>query len=553
MPHTCTDCSARYEIPKDEQAFHADMGVTPPKQCPHCRFVRRLNERNARNLYRRKCDLTGKEFISPYSDVPFPVYHPDVWFSDDWDDLKYGRDIDWNRPFFDQLLELFHCVPHQGQFICPGTLENSEYVNCAGYLKDCYLVAETDYNEKCLYGNRVFHNISVVDCSNIYESELCYECIDCTKCHSCRYCIDCLNCSDCFAMRNCIGCRDCIGCMNLRQKQYMLFNEQLSKEEYAKKKKEMALHTTGGVESLRRKAKEFFLTQPHRFVQMEQVQNCSGDHLFNSKNAHDCVDCTDLEDCKYCARVFKAKSAMDYTSWGDKSERIYQCGACGDNAYNLKFCTTCATNNSDLEYCGHCTGCKNCFGCVGMRKKQHCILNKQYFKKEYEDTRKKLIKHMEKHGEWGEYFPKQFCPFGYNETLAAEYFPLTKKEALAKGYRWKDPVDEKPNVAKVIPAKKLPPSIEDIPDDILHWAVTCEETGRPFRIIKQELDFYRQMQIPVPHFHPDERHRRRMELRPSRVFYDRTCDKCGKEIQTTYAPERPEIVYCEECYLSEVY
>ena len=232
---------------------------------------------------------------------------------------------------------------------------------------------------------------------------------------------------------------------------------------------------------------------------------------------------------------------------------MYQCVACGDNAYNLKFCTTCATNNADLEYCGHCTGCKNCFGCAGMRKKQHCILNKQYSKKEYENTRKKLIKHMEKHGEWGEYFPKQFCPFGYNETLAAEYFPLTKKEALARGYRWRDPVDEKPKVEKVIPVKKLPQSIEDIPDDILHWAVTCEETDRPFRIIKQELDFYRQMQIPVPHFHPDERHRRRMELRPSRVFYDRTCDKCGKEIQTTYGPQRPEIVYCEECYLSEVY
>ena len=33
----------------------------------------------------------------------------------------------------------------------------------------------------------------------------------------------------------------------------------------------------------------------------------------------------------------------------------------------------------------------------------------------------------------------------------------------------------------------------------------------------------------------------------------RKCDKCSKDMKTTYAPKRPEIVYCEECYLNEVY
>ena len=553
MKQACTDCAASYDISQDEQDFHADMEVPAPTQCPNCRFVRRLNERNARNLYKRKCDLTGRDFISPYSDVPFPVYHPDEWFTDKWDEYDYGKEVDWNRPFFDQLEELLHAVPRQGQFICPGTIENSDYVNCAGYLKDCYLVAETDYNERCLYGNRVFHNQYVVDCSNIYNSELCYECVDVRKCHSLRYSIDCDTCSDSYFLKSCIGCRDCIGCMNQRQKQYMLYNEQLTKEEYARKKAELNLHSHDGVQAVRKKATAFWSLQPHRYVQMEQVQNCSGDHLYDSKNAHDCVDCSDLEDCKYCARVFSVKSAMDYTSWGDKSEKMFQCGSCGDNCYNLRYCTTCTTNCSDLTYCGHCTGCKDCFGCIGMRKKRYCILNKQYNEKEYRSLCKRLTEHMQSTGEWGEFLPKRFCPFGYNETIAAEYFPLTKEEALAKGYKWKNTHDELPNVEKVIPAEKLPQSIADVPDDILNWAVTCEETKRPFRIIKQELEFYRQLDIPVPHFHPDERHRRRMELRPSRIFYDRNCSKCGKEIATTFAPDRPETIYCEECYLNEVY
>ena len=28
---------------------------------------------------------------------------------------------------------------------------------------------------------------------------------------------------------------------------------------------------------------------------------------------------------------------------------------------------------------------------------------------------------------------------------------------------------------------------------------------------------------------------------------------CDLVIQTTYAPDRPEKIYCEECYLKEVY
>ncbi len=554
MTLRCTDCKAPYDITEDENAFHADMGVPSPLQCPHCRFVRRLNERNARNLRKRRCDLTGREFISPYPEgVPFPVYHPDEWFSDKWDACSYAKDIDWKRPFFDQLEELINVVPHQGQFICPGTIENSDFVNCAGYLKDCYLVAETDYNERCLYGNRVFHNQYVVDCSNIVESELCYECIDVRKCHSCFYSIDCTNCSSVYFCKCCIGCKDCIGCMNLRQKQYCIFNEQLTKEEYNERKTKLYISTHDGVENLRRQCSEFFQTLPHRYVQMEQTQNCTGDHLYDSKNAYGCVDCSDLEDCKYCARVFNAKSAMDYTSWGDKSERIWFCGSCGDHCYNLRFCSTCTTNCSDLTYCTHCTGCKNCFGCIGLQKKQYCIFNKQYLKEDYEKLILKLIEHMQSNNEWGEFLPKRFCPFGYNDTLAQEYFPLSKEEAVQKGYRWQDINDSKLNVEKTIPATMLPQTIAEVPDDILNWAVNCAISNRPYRIIKQELEFYRQLDIPIPHLHPDERHNRRMSLRPSRIFYDRTCDRCSKEISTTFAPERPEKIYCEECYLKEVY
>lgn len=40
--------------------------------------------------------------------------------------------------------------------------------------------------------------------------------------------------------------------------------------------------------------------------------------------------------------------------------------------------------------------------------------------------------------EWGEFFPTELSAFGYNETVAQEYFPMTEKEVKVKGWKWYD-------------------------------------------------------------------------------------------------------------------
>ena len=126
-------------------------------------------------------------------------------------------------------------------------------------------------------------------------------------------------------------------------------------------------------------------------------------------------------------------------------------------------------------------------------------------------------------------------------------------QSIQKGWKWKDQDDQIPDVTKIIPASKLPDTIKDIPDDIQNWAIRCEKTNRPFKIIAQELEFYRKHNIPIPHLHPDQGHKERIMLRNPRRLFNRKCMKCDKQIQTSYAPEKPEIVYCEECYVEEVY
>jgi hypothetical protein len=161
---------------------------------------------------------------------------------------------------------------------------------------------------------------------------------------------------------------------------------------------------------------------------------------------------------------------------------------------------------------------------------------------------------MKKTGEWGRFFDQSLNPFAYNEGSAQEFFPLSKKQALEQDFHWREAEEDQTSVSRVIPASELPDTVDVVPDDILNWAVKCEQTGRIFRIIKQELTFYREHSIPIPHTHPNIRFENRVaRYANAPVLYARTCMKCLKDIQTTYAPDRSEIVYCEDCYLKEVY
>ena len=153
-------------------------------------------------------------------------------------------------------------------------------------------------------------------------------------------------------------------------------------------------------------------------------------------------------------------------------------------------------------------------------------------------------------GEYGEFFPMQLCASGYNESTAQWWYPHMKKEATDKGWPWEDNLPKTEGKETV---EHIPDRIEDVPDDIVEKVLRCEACGRNFKIIAQELALYRSRMLPIPHRCFDCRRMNRFHLRNPRRLWTRPCMQCGKEMETTYAPERPEIVYCENCYLKEVY
>jgi len=160
-------------------------------------------------------------------------------------------------------------------------------------------------------------------------------------------------------------------------------------------------------------------------------------------------------------------------------------------------------------------------------------LNKQYSKEEYEKMVEKIVEHMQKTGEWGEFHPALHSPVAYNESIAFDYFPLTKEEALSKGFKWKD--KEK---------KDYLPATKEI--------LACEDCGKNYKIAEMESGFYEKIHTPIPKKCPDCRHISRLKLKNPRKLWDRECGNCKAKITTSYSPERPEIVYCEKCYLENI-
>jgi len=557
MP-SCKQCQAPFEITKSDLAFYDKASpviagkkyqIPAPSLCSECRTQRRFTWRNERHLYKRKCDLSGKEIMSNFSpDKDIKAYELSEWWSDKWDATTYGREFDFSRSFFEQFADVQQDVPQLGASVWNS--ENSDYCCYAGHVKNSYLIFGSVYCEDCYYGSP-YYSKNCVDTLVVRECENCYECTDCRKLYGCFYCQDCWDSDSLIYCYDLQGCSDCIGCAGLRRKKFCVFNEQLSEEEYKKKKKQELNFCSPETHRKLQKELSTLKTQiPHRFMQSNKVENVSGNYVYESKNIHNSFFADRSEDCKYCAQVVDLKDCYD-NNYTEENEVCCEYLGAYQNARTSfsKFCN----KVHDALYSDACHNADHLFGCIGIRSNKYCILNKQYTEEEYNTLVPKIIEHMMETKEWGEFFPAEMSPFAYNETVASEYFPLTKEEVLRKKLHWKDDIDQIPEVEKIIPADRLPASIDDIPEDVLNWAIKCGKTERPFQIVKQELSFYRKHKLPIPHFHPDVRHEERMKLRNPRKLWTRECGKCSKEIQTSYAPERPEKVLCEECYLKEVY
>lgn len=515
---------------------------------------RRASFRNERSLYVRTCNLCKKSIVSIFSpDKTYPVYCIDCWWSDRWDSMQYGRAFDFNSSFSEQWGKLFDAVPKLGLFQLPGEV-NSAYTQDNTGVKNCYMTFDGEGGEDSYYGETFIKIKDCCDFLGLQQTELAYECVQCQDCYSITFSRFCRNCSDSAFLLDCQACKHCLGCANLSQKELCIFNVQYTKEEYEKKVLSYELHTRKGLAQLRSEAERFFLTQPRKACRNMMSENVSGDDLIQCKNVLDSFDCIGLSDSRYCTHTYGASDCQDVDGWGNGLTVAYDSSYVGGGAQNVAACFYVGMGASNVYHSAFCIqNVANIFGSIALMHKEYCILNKQYTKEEYETLTPRILEHLQKSGELGQFFGTELSAYAYNESVAQDYFPLNEKQAKELGFTWYSAVKEIPAVKKIIDASALPESIDDVPDDVLNWAIRCRVTERPFRIQNAELNFCRKMHIPIPQYHFDVRHAARLSLRNPRQIWQRQCQKCERQIDTTYAPERPEIIYCEECYLKDIY
>jgi len=551
----CQNCKCDFTIEADDFGFYKKMDVLPPNLCSTCRSQLRLSFRNERCFYKRPCDNCKKEIISTFSpNKTYPSWCPLCWWSDDLNSKKYGIDCDTRKPFFEQLNELWEKVPK------PALVSTRDigcrHLNLTADNKNCYMIIESSNNENCVNCYWIQLSKELISCSFTQRVELSYEVDDCYDCSDLHFSKGCYSCLESKFLIDCRGCTDCLGCINLRQQKYCIFNEIYSKEKYKEKIKSFRLDTHSGIEIFNKKFQDFIKNKPRKFAELFNTVNSTGNYMTNVKNSRHCFHSYDAEDNAYSVHVWRgAKDCVDCSTAGRNAELIYNSLNAGLEISNV-ICSSMCWGSQFMEYCINCPNSNNCFGCISLIKSSYCIFNKQYSKEEYKKLRAEIIIKMKQEGIYGDFFPKNMSAFGYNESSAMDEFPLTREEALIQGFKWED--TERGTYGKeTIIWKNFPDSILDLPKDfnVNKEVFVCTECSKNYRIIIDELSFYRRMEIPIPRNCPECRHLKRIKDRGPNKLWHRKCmnEGCTNEFETSCAPERPEIIYCESCYNKEVY
>lgn len=544
-------------------------------------MIRRFAFRKERGLFRITDAHSGKEIFSGIpAESGLKIYDHDYWWSDEWEAMDYGRDYDFSRPFFEQFRELMYEVPWPSRGIID--LVNSDYSDKASYLKNCYLCFNLGHAEDSAYVTSSWDVRNSFDLTEGGKVELCYQCHEIEDSYKTFFSLYCDQANNVWFSRDLAGCTDCFGCVNLRNKQYYIFNQPYSKEEYFARLKEMNLGSYRSFREIADKISNEWIAYPYKYLHGTHNLNVSGDCVHNSKNTHYSYQVDDVENSRFCQNInINVREAYDYTTWGENAELMYESIETGLNCRNMRFSFDSWPAMQDSEYVAKCGSSANLFGCVGLKKKSYCILNKQYTPEEYYTLREKIIKHMDEMPfadvkgrvyKYGEFFPPEFSLYGYNETIAQDYFPLSSEEIKQKGYRWLDMEVREIKITKQ--ASELPDHINDTDESILNEVIACASCGKPYRVIVLELQFLKTNGIPLPRTCWECRHRERLSWTNPPRYYERRCtcagsandsggyqnqaehlhgkEHCPNEFITTFAPDSKEIVYCEPCFQQEI-
>lgn len=330
-------------------------------------------------------------------------------------------------------------------------------------------------------------------------------------------------------------------------------NQQLSKDEYEVKKQELSLHSRRAYDlGKKRFRKIMFENAWHRGLFIDNSENSSGNYLDQCKNCENCYFVDEVcEDSINAVRMGgHLKDILDAVGVGVGSELCFNSANVADKSYDIRLCQN-IIQCSNMEYCAHCMQCENCFMSCGLSGKKYYILNKPYPPELYTDLKNRIILHMKKTGEYGQFFPNHFSPVPYQDSIMGFYIPLTSAEQEKFGFRTAVFESKESNY---LDPSLIPDKADDADASLEKKTFWDADYMRPFQIANADVLFAKKLGIPLPNTYYMHRIQDNLKWMPfngkMRVV---KCKLCSTELQTGWSEEYDNRILCDGCYEREIY
>lgn len=508
------------------QDVYDKLGIVPP-DLPFTEKIRQVMAWYPNKaFYKVRSAKSGKEIVSIYpEDTGMQLMSHDEWFAQDFS-VPF-LEFDAEAPFFEEFGKLLRKTPVVA--LLSSQHENSEYCHDVEGIKNCYLCIDSTNCENNYYCVRIFDSSSCVDCYSVNRSKLLYECVHVDDSYNTKWSLLCRHVTDSYFLFNCRNVSNSFMCSNLRNREYCIFNEQKTKEEFEAFMADIDTTDYVTILEYRRRFRTMMSETP---IPPAFVENCEDSTGSRIANAQHCANIFEAHDISHSYNAFQAWSGSyiaDGFLMGLDGELIYFSVATGVGLYYAICCVT-VWHSSFMEYCYLCIDCKECFGCVGLKNRSFCIFNKQYTEEEYREKKAQLIAKMRERDEYGRFFPQELSPFHYEDTIAYDYFDNADADTFA---------EEAALSARVLDADGIQ---------------TCPLSGAQFRYIPQEKAFYAAQKVPYPRLAFAQRHAQQLQLMDTGFLPQRVCSSISStELITYYGhPNRWNIV-TEEEYQKLVY
>src|SRR3989338_2631156 len=234
---TCSLTGEKWIMDEAEIKWYRHLNVPPSGHSPTTRWFILNGEALGFEWWWNKHPETGKPILTYVHPATGVSVLPDAeWFQKDF--ISAARDLDISSSLFDQLLPIRKAVPVAATY---NVKEPQGGISLLSYgdVNSYFTIACSAKNS--FYSSDAFDCESVSEAYAVKNATECYRVICGARLYKVRYGYHVYDCSDSAFIFDCRNCEYVFGGTNLRNKKYVWFNEQLSREEWERRRAEVDL------------------------------------------------------------------------------------------------------------------------------------------------------------------------------------------------------------------------------------------------------------------------------------------------------------------------